>query len=58
VPGTASRAKTGRGRRTAPIFRLVPQVRLPQRLDRGRNADRAHHSLPGLIVGRWVEGPL
>jgi hypothetical protein len=46
----ASRAKTGRNQVTAPIFLLVPQVKLPKRLDLDRDAARAHGSLPGLIV--------
>jgi hypothetical protein len=53
--GVASRAKTGRGRSSVPIFLLVPQVKLPKRLDLDRDADRAHDSVPGLIVARWVE---
>ena len=51
-----SRAKTGRGQVSAPIFLLVPQVRLPKRLDLGRDAERAHEAVPGLIVAKWVEG--
>jgi hypothetical protein len=54
----ASRSKTGRGKVTAPIFLLVPQVKLPKRLDLARDADRALESLPGLIVAKWVEGKL
>ena len=54
--GVASRSKTGRGRATVPIFLLVPQVRLPKRLDLARDADRALDSVPGLIVANWVEG--
>lgn len=54
--GVASRSKTGRGRTTVPIFLLVPQVKLPKRLDLARDADRALDSVPGLIVGNWVEG--
>ena len=54
--GVASRSKTGRGRSTVPIFLLVPQVRLPKRLDLDRDAERAHDSVPGLIVANWVEG--
>jgi hypothetical protein len=50
-----SRSKTGRGKVTAPIFLLVPQVRLPKRLDLDRDAERAHESAPGLIVANWVE---
>ena len=51
----ASRAKTGRNQVTAPIFLLVPQVKLPKRLDLDRDAERAHDSVPGLIVANWVE---
>src|SRR6056297_2019019 len=54
--GVASRSKTGRGRTTVPIFLLVPQVKLPKRLDLARDADRALDSVPGLIVANWVEG--
>jgi hypothetical protein len=53
-----SRSKTGRGKVTAPIFLLVPQVKLPKRLDLARDADRALDSVPGLIVANWVEGKL
>lgn len=49
-----SRSKTGRNQVTAPIFLLVPQVKLPKRLDLARDAERAHDSLPGLIVANWV----
>jgi len=52
----ASRSKTGRGVATVPIFLLVPQVRLPKRLDLARDAERAHDSVPGLIVANWLEG--
>jgi Family of unknown function (DUF6441) len=52
----ASRSKTGRGQVTAPIFLLVPQVKLPKRLDLARDAERAHDAVPGLIVAHWVEG--
>jgi len=54
--GVASRSKTGRGRTTVPIFLLVPQVKLPKRLDLDRDAERAHDSVPGLIVANWVAG--
>ena len=43
---------------TAPIFLLVPQVKLPKRLDLARDAARAHEAVPGLIVANWVEGRL
>ena len=49
----ASKSKTGRGVVTAPIFLLVPQVKLPKRLDLARDADRALDSVPGLIVAGW-----
>ncbi|WP_412509175.1 DUF6441 family protein [Roseovarius sp. SYSU LYC5161] len=66
----ASRAKTGRNQgssvrkrsggafaaKNAPIFLLVPQVKLPKRLDLDRDAEGAHDSVPGLIVANWVEG--
>ncbi len=52
----ASRSKTGRGVVTAPIFLLVPQVKLPKRLDLARDAERAVDGVPGLIVANWVEG--
>ena len=51
----AARSKTGRGIVTAPIFLLVPQVKLPKRLDLARDAERAHDAVPGLIVANWVE---
>jgi hypothetical protein len=53
-----SRSKTGRGKVTAPIFLLVPQVKLPKRLDLARDAERAHDAVPGLIVANWVEAKL
>ena len=52
----ASRSKTGRGQVTAPIFLLVPQVKLRKRLDLARDAKRVAGSVPGLIVEKWVEG--
>ena len=55
-PASPSRSKTGRGVVTAPIFLLVPQVKLPKRLDLARDAERAHDAVPGLIVANWVEG--
>ena len=54
--GVASRSKIGRGLTTVPIFLLVPQVKLPKRLDLARDADRALDGVPGLIVANWVEG--
>ncbi len=56
--GVASRSKTGRGRTTVPIFLLVPQVKLPKRLDLDRDAERALDSVPGLIVANWMEGQI
>jgi len=52
----ASRSKTGHGRTTVPIFLLVPQVRLPKRLDLARDARAAQDALPGAIVANWLEG--
>ena len=53
--GVASRSKTGRGRMTVPIFLLVPQVKLPKRLNLARDAERALDGVPGLIVAKWVD---
>lgn len=50
-----SRSKTGRGVVSAPIFILVPQVKLAKRLDLARNAVRAADGIPGLILANWVE---
>ena len=50
-----SRSKTGSGKVTAPIFLLVPQVKLPKRLDLDGDVERALDSVPGLIVANWVE---
>ena len=47
--------EAGRGQVTAPIFLLVPQVKLPKRLDLARDAERAHDLAPGLIVANWVD---
>lgn len=55
-PASPSRSKTGRGVVTAPIFLMVPQVKLTKRLDLARDAARAHDAVPGLIVANWVEG--
>jgi hypothetical protein len=55
-PALPSRSKTGRSLMTAPIFLLVPQVKLPKRLDLARDAERALDSVPGLIVANWVDG--
>ena len=51
-----SRSKSGRGVVTAPIFLLVPQVKLRKRLDLARDAKRAVDGVPGLIVVKWGEG--
>jgi len=51
----ASRSKAGHGVTTMPIFLLVPQVKLPKRLDLARGAERARDAVPGLIVANWVE---
>jgi len=52
----ASRAKTGRGQVSAPIFLLVPQVKLRKRLDLARDAEKVAGVVPGLIVEKWVDG--
>jgi hypothetical protein len=43
------------GTTAAQIFLLVPQVKLPKRLDLARDAERAHDAVPELIVGNWAE---
>lgn len=50
-----SKSKTGRGQVTAPIFLLVPQVKLRKRLDLARDAERAQAAIPGSIVRNWAE---
>jgi hypothetical protein len=49
-----SRAKRGRSLTTVPIFLLVPQVKLPKRLDLARDAERAVDGVPGRIVSDWT----
>ena len=51
----ASRSKTGPGQVTAPIFLLVPQVKLRKRLGLARDAERVAAAVPRLIVAKWVE---
>lgn len=46
----ASRARTGRGLTTVPIFLLVPQVKLSKRLGLMRDADNAADEVPGWIM--------
>jgi hypothetical protein len=53
-----SRAKTGRGLTTVPIFLLVPQVKLRKRLDLARDAERAVDGVPGRIVAKWIVSKL
>lgn len=43
------------GRATAVMFLLVPQVKLPKRLDLARDARAVENALPGLIVANWGE---
>lgn len=54
--GVASRAKTGRGMATVPIFLLVRQVKLAKRLDLSRSAEAAVTRIPGAIAANWIEG--
>lgn len=49
----ASRSKTGRGQVTAPIFVLVPQVKLRKRLDLARDAEKVAGRVLGSIVEKW-----
>jgi hypothetical protein len=43
------------GRATAVIFLLVPQVKLPKRLDLAQDARAVENALPGMIVANWTE---
>lgn len=52
--GVASRAKSGRGLASVPIFLLVRQVKLTKRLDLAKAADVALGRIPGAIVANWV----
>ena len=42
------------GTKAAPTLFLVPQVKLPKRLDLAWGARRANDAVPGLIVANWV----
>ena len=46
------------GRPAEAIFLLVPQIKLPRRLDLTQDAERAHAAVPGLIVANWVQRPV
>lgn len=48
-----SRAKSGRGRVTAPIFILVPQVRLKKKLNLLAAAEQVGAGLPSAIIANW-----
>lgn len=50
--------RTGRGLTTVPMFILVPQVKLPKRLDLARDARKAEARLADAIVGKWIDGKL
>lgn len=43
------------GAQTVPIFLLVPQVRMPKKLDIDRLARAAAARLPGLILANWKD---
>jgi hypothetical protein len=49
----ASRAKTGRGQVTAPIFLLVPQVKLKKRLDLDELLSKGASVDIGNFIDRW-----
>ena len=51
----ATAASKTQGVSAVPIFLLVPQVKLPKRLDLARDAGLAHDAVPGLIVANWAE---
>ena len=50
----ASRAKSGRGLASVPIFLLVRQVKLNKRLDLAKAAEAELGRVPGAIVASWV----
>ena len=58
-PGGAEPARGAGGARlgatAAPIFLLVPQVKLPKRLDLARDAGAQHEAVPEMIMANWVE---
>ncbi len=54
--GVASRAKSGRGLASVPIFLLVRQVKLAKRLKLENAAEAAVGRIPGAIVANWVTG--
>ena len=56
--GVASRAKSGRGMASVPIFLLVRQVKLIKRLNLATAAEAALGRFPGAIVSNWVSGKL
>jgi hypothetical protein len=45
------------GAATVPVFLLVPQVKLPKKLDIAGLAGEAAVRLPGAILSRWGKGP-
>jgi len=49
----APKSKTGRGVATVPVFLLVPQVKLPKRLDLARDAGRVAEGVQGIILSGW-----
>ncbi|MCC5991046.1 MAG: hypothetical protein JJT99_00840 [Rhodobacteraceae bacterium] len=48
----------GRGVTTVPIFLLVPQTKLPKRLDLARDTERAQDALSGAVVAKWVQAQI
>ena len=52
--GVASRAKSGRGLASVPIFLLVKQMKLNKRLDLAKAAEAELGRVPGAIVASWV----
>lgn len=51
----ASRAKSGRGVVTAPIFLLVPQVKLQKRLNLVFDVTRIMEDMPAWVVAHWIK---
>ena len=53
--GEHKRRGSGRKNVTIPVFALVPQVRLPRRLNVAAVAEMAAARLPGLIIANWKD---
>lgn len=53
APAFGERKRRGFRNRTVPIFVLVPQVKLPKRLDLYASAEQVAASIPAAIAAKW-----